>query len=146
VDVGLTIIRPDQERNMTRYCPEGDGAFDDTMDTCPECGSALADTPPAGKSALNGDDIVWLVTAPNEPEAQMWADTLRSAGIRVFVRAGGPGVGAWASAASFEHELLVHARDLGEARRLVRELLVAPVAASSRPRKAAPIVNPVRKG
>src|SRR5690606_17347242 len=33
-------------RTMTRYCPHGDGAFDDWVAQCPECGSSLVDTPP----------------------------------------------------------------------------------------------------
>lgn len=63
--------------------------------------------------------MVPLVTAPNEPEAQMWADSLRAQGIDVFVRPGGPGVGAWGSVASFEHALYVRHGDLITARRIV---------------------------
>lgn len=109
---------------MTRYCPADDGAFEDWVETCPECGRTLIDIEP---EALDDDGgtprIIWLATAPNEPEAQMWAETLRRQNIPVFVRPGGPGVGAWASVASFEHELFVRERDISAARKLSRSLL-----------------------
>lgn len=115
---------------MTRYCPANDGAFEDWVEICPECGRSLIDTDP--KHADEGEathQVVWLATAPNEPEAQMWAETLRRQDIPVFVRPGGPGVGAWASVASFEHELFVRDRDLLAARRLSRSLLSERAAA-----------------
>jgi hypothetical protein len=142
----LYIARSHPENLVPRYCPAGDGVFEDWVDSCPECGRPLQDDPPAPLDETGGDEIAWLVTAPNEPEAQMWAETIRAVGIPVFVRAGGPGVGAWASVSSFEHELLVHARHLVEARRIVRELLNAPPLGTSRARRSAPLVNPVRKG
>jgi hypothetical protein len=130
---------------MPRYCPAGDGSFDDWVDVCPECGRQLQDEPP-GESA-GTDEIVWLVTAPNEPEAQLWAEAIRATGIPVFVRAGGPGVGAWASVSSFEHDLLVRERDLIKARRIVRELIVNAGSRSLavRARRVAPVTNPVRR-
>jgi hypothetical protein len=132
---------------MPRYCPAGDGVFDDWVDDCPECGRPLADEPPNEGDPDLSDEIVWLITAPNEPEALMWADSIRATGVPVFVRAGGPGVGAWASVASFEHELLVRERDLIPARRIVRELLDPSAQASSqaRARRGAPATNPARK-
>lgn len=132
---------------MPRYCPAGDGVFDDWVEQCPECGRDLRDDPPQAVGQRDSDNIVWLITAPNEPEALMWADTIRAESIPVFVRAGGPGVGAWASASSFEHELLVRERDLVPARRIVRELLrTGPGAmASRRGRRASPVTNPARK-
>ncbi len=109
---------------MTKYCPEGDGAFDDEVTACPECGSLLVDDEQEQfDGGARSPRVVWLATAPNEPEAQMWAETLRREGIPVFVRPGGPGVGAWASVASFENELFVRGRDLAAARRLSRSLL-----------------------
>jgi hypothetical protein len=109
---------------VSRYCPAGDGIFEDWVQACPECGRALTEEPPDELGERqDAPRIVWLVTAPNEPEAQMWAETLRREGIPVFVRPGGPGVGAWASVASFEHELFVRERDLAAARRLSRSLL-----------------------
>ncbi len=130
---------------MPRYCPAGDGAFDDWVDTCPECGRGLQDDPVDEQALAESDEIVWLATAPNEPEAQMWASTVRGANIPVFVRAGGPGVGAWASASSFEHDLLVKERDLIRARSIVREMLATParVDARLRARRSAPVVNRV---
>lgn len=132
---------------MSRYCPAGDGVFDDELDLCPECGRELVDEPPLENDPTLGTTPVWLVTAPNEPEAQLWANTLRNAGIPVFVRAGGPGVGAWASVSSFEHDLLVRERDLVKARRIAKELLVTDGVADPelRVRRRAPVVRPVRK-
>lgn len=134
---------------MTRYCPEGDGGFDDWIDTCPECGRKLTATPPASKhGTAAGSNLVWLVTAPNEPEAQMWADTIKGQGIPVFVKAGGPGVGAWASASSFEHELFVRERDLFKARRLTRSMFSRAASPGRQiPRRtSAPRGRSVRKG
>ena len=68
------------------------------------------------------DPITYLATVPNEPLAQMWADVLRDAGIRTLVKAVGPGVGAWGSVATFEHELHVLRSQLSEAEDIVREL------------------------
>lgn len=132
---------------MPRYCPAGDGAFDDWVERCPECGRELQQNPVPVNGANESDDIVWLITAPNEPEALMWADSIRATGIPVFVRSGGPGVGAWASASAFEHDLLVRERDLVAARRIVRELLQpdSNVTSGRRSRRASPVTNPVRK-
>lgn len=133
---------------MPKYCPDGDGSFDDWVDVCPECGRALVATPPRDDRGGTGGALVWLATAPNEPEAQMWAETIRSNGVPVFVKAGGPGVGAWASASSFEHELFVRERDLFMARRLSRSLFSAATSLGREiPRRtSAPRVKPVRKG
>ena len=133
---------------MARYCPAGDGSFDDWVEACPECGRALVTTPPRDDTGANNDPLVWLATAPNEPEAQMWAETIRGNGVPVFVKAGGPGVGAWASASSFEHELFVRERDLFRARRISRSLFSTTVTLGrALPRRASvPQVRPVRKG
>lgn len=68
------------------------------------------------------DDIIWLATAPNEPIAQMWAADLRNEQIPVMLKPGGPGFGAWASAATFEHDIFVRRIDLDRARELLAEL------------------------
>ena len=68
---------------------------------------------------MTDDPIVFLATAPNEPLARMWADLLAGAGIRALVKVGGPGVGAWGSAATLEHELYVLQSRLTEARAIV---------------------------
>ncbi len=132
---------------MPMYCPAGDGVFDEWVERCPECGRDLQDQPAQSGGAGESDEIVWLITAPNEPEALMWADAIRATGVPVFVRAGGPGVGAWASVSSFEHDLLVRERDLLPARRIVRELLQPDSTALSgrRVRRIPPVTNPVRK-
>ncbi len=133
---------------MPKYCPAGDGSFDDWVELCPECGRDLAATPPHGDPGANNSPLVWLATAPNEPEAQMWAETIRGDGVPVFVKAGGPGVGAWASASSFEHELFVRERDLFKARRISRSLFSAAASPGRElPRRPlAPRVRPARKG
>ncbi|HYH11137.1 MAG TPA: DUF2007 domain-containing protein [Thermomicrobiales bacterium] len=112
---------------MTRYCPHGDGAFDDWVASCPECGSSLVDTPP------DPDDIALeaerstptlLVSAPNEIEANLIAGILRDEGIPVMLRPGGPGFGAWASVMSFEHGVYVREVDLALAREILDETVV----------------------
>ncbi|MBA2248160.1 MAG: hypothetical protein H0W23_08530 [Chloroflexia bacterium] len=133
---------------MAKYCPAGDGSFDEWVAACPECGRALVATPPRDDPKASDGPLVWLATAPNEPEAQMWAETIRGDGVPVFVKAGGPGVGAWASASSFEHELFVRERDLFKARRISRSLFSTAVTLGrALPRRAAtPQVRPARKG
>jgi hypothetical protein len=99
---------------MVRYCPGGDGAFEDWVARCPDCGRTLQDEPPpepteaAKLEPISGDDpIVFLTSAPNEPLAQLFADVLRQEGIRSLLRPADPGFGAWASVATFTHELYV---------------------------------------
>ena len=67
------------------------------------------------------DDIVFLMTAPNEPMARFWEDVLVGAGIPVLVRPGGPGAGGWGSVATFAHDLFVRQDDLLRAREIVAE-------------------------
>ncbi|MDP9365345.1 MAG: hypothetical protein M3Q10_14160 [Chloroflexota bacterium] len=68
------------------------------------------------------DPIVFLATAPNEPLARLWADVLAEAGIRSLVKPIGPGIGAWASAATLEHEIHVLRSRLPEARAVLEDL------------------------
>jgi len=70
---------------------------------------------------MSDDPVVLLTTAPNEPLAMMLAEALREAGIETLVKALGPGFGAWASAATFEHELYVLRSRLAEARAVIAE-------------------------
>jgi len=110
---------------MTKYCPQGDGAFDDWVASCPECGSTLTDTVPDDEFMRQPyDDAppVLFQTVPNEIEASMLSDILRDANIPVMVRAGGPGLGAWASAATFEHAIYVRNSDLERAREVISEI------------------------
>jgi len=133
---------------MSKYCPAGDGHYDDWIDTCPECGRLLMNEEPSERGAGGvSHRIVWLATAPNEPEAQMWAETLRRQDIPVFVRPGGPGVGAWASVASFEHDLFVRSQDLSAARRLSRSLLAntAPARRVVPRRRSTPVFRSTRR-
>lgn len=133
---------------MSKYCPAGDGEFDEWVEACPECGRLLVNQKPDNIEASEPRHrIVWLATAPNEPEAQMWAETLRRQNIPVFVRPGGPGVGAWASVASFEHELFVRSGDLPTARRLSRSLLAdtAPARRVVPRRRSAPTSRNARR-
>jgi ABC-type sulfate transport system substrate-binding protein len=67
------------------------------------------------------DDIVFLMTAPNEPMARFWEDVLVDAGIPVLVKPGGPGAGGWGSVATFEHDLYVRRDDLDQALEIVAE-------------------------
>lgn len=70
-------------------------------------------------------EIVLLVTAPNEPLGRMWVEVLRTEGIRVLLRAEGPGMGAWGSEAMFPHQLYVQASDLDRAQTVLDELAIA---------------------
>ena len=96
---------------MTLYCPAGHGPFEDWADRCPECGDALVGREP----------IVLLTTAPNEPIAQMWLETLSDAGIRATAKALGPGFGGWGTSVPLEHALYVLAPDVERARRIIAE-------------------------
>jgi hypothetical protein len=68
------------------------------------------------------DPVVYLTTLPNEPLARMWAETLRRNGIEVMVKPLGPGLGAWGSSFSFEHELHVLKSQLRPALLLIQDL------------------------
>ena len=68
------------------------------------------------------DPIVYLATVGNEPLARMWAEVLEDEGIRAMVKPLGPGMGAWASAATFEHELYVLRSHLARAQAIVRQI------------------------
>lgn len=89
------------------------------------------------------DEIVLLTTASSEVEAGMWNQELMAAGIRTLVRPGGPGAGAWASSATFEHYIYVRADQLDEAREVLGAALpdTTPL---PRARRAAPLTNPAR--
>lgn len=65
------------------------------------------------------DDVVFLMSVPNEPMALYWQDVLREAGIPVLVRAAGPGFGGWGSAALLSHDLSVRRENLARAREIV---------------------------
>lgn len=93
-------------------------------------------------SADNAADIVYLATAPSEVEGMMWADAIRDAGISVLLRPGGPGAGAWASAATFEHVLSVREQDFTAAREILDRFLDGGgVSSDARARRSAPRVR-----
>ena len=87
-------------------------------------------------------DIVLLAVAQSEVEGMMLADTVRSAGINVLMKAGGPGMGAWASAATFEHRLYVRKDRLAEAQAVLESAAGGQHAVGARGRRKAPRVNP----
>ncbi|HEY7033623.1 MAG TPA: hypothetical protein VH482_19960 [Thermomicrobiales bacterium] len=74
------------------------------------------------QEARRDDPVVYLATVPNEPLAQMWAETLRRNGIEVMVKPLGPGLGAWGSAFTFEHELHVLKSQLPQALLVIQDL------------------------
>ena len=74
------------------------------------------------QSAVDDEPIVYAATAPNEPIARLWADVLGDEGIRAMLKAAGPGIGAWASAATLEHELHVLRPDVERARQIIQDL------------------------
>lgn len=112
---------------MVKYCPGGDGPFEDWVDRCPECGRRLqADPPPdpkqtRGAPRANGK-VVYLTTIPNEPLALLSADVLRQEGIETMIRPGGGGFGAWGSVATFAHELYVVDSERERALEILRSL------------------------
>ena len=108
---------------MIRYCRSGHGAYEDWVERCPECGRTLGDTPPTQPANPPADDpIVPLTTAPNEPLALLLSQVLLDEGIRTVVKPRGPGYGAWASVATFEHDLFVLASQHARAQAIVSEL------------------------
>ena len=86
-------------------------------------------------------DIVLLTVAQSEVEGMMLADTVRSAGIQVLIKAGGPGMGAWASTATFEHRLYVRADRLEEARALINASDSGQASSGARGRRKVPHTN-----
>ena len=94
-------------------------------------------------SSRNESDIVHLATAPSEIEGMMWRDAIQAEGISVMLQPGGPGAGAWASSATFEHALYVREEDFDEAREVLQRFMDGADAGSSvvRARRAAPQVR-----
>lgn len=90
------------------------------------------------------DDIVLLGVAGSEVEAGMWNQSLQAEGVRTLIRPGGPGAGAWASAATFEHQVFVRADQLELARKVLDGAMNvgAPL---PRSRRAAPVVHRASK-
>jgi hypothetical protein len=68
------------------------------------------------------EPLVYVATVANEPLAQMWIETLGSAGIRAMAKPLGPGFGAWASVSTFEHELYVLESQLDAALAVIRDV------------------------
>lgn len=91
----------------------------------------------------NGNDIVHLATAPSEVEGMMWRDAIQAEGISVMLRPGGPGAGAWASSATFEHALYVRDADFDDAREILERFIAEGEArpSAARARRAAPAVR-----
>ena len=89
------------------------------------------------------DEIVLLGTAGSEVEAGMWNQVLQSEGIKALIRPGGPGAGAWASSASFDHQIFVRADQL-EAAQLALEGALEGGRPLPRVRRSAPVVNRAR--
>lgn len=88
----------------------------------------------------NDSDIVLLLNVGSEVEAMMLANMLRDEDIQVLVRSSGPGAGAWASAATFDHSLFVRADELDRA-----QAVIGTDNAPPRVRTSAPTVNRVRR-
>lgn len=93
------------------------------------------------QSGQEAAEIRHVATAGSEVEGVMWADALRNEGIAVLLRPGGPGAGAWASSATFEHALYVRERDLKAAREILAEFITDPPP-PTRGRQRAPRVRP----
>ncbi|MGH2558335.1 MAG: hypothetical protein ACRDJH_04655 [Thermomicrobiales bacterium] len=111
---------------MVRYCPTGDGAFEDWVVDCPDCGQPLVDEPPAEDEPVRlrveetgSGPVVYLATAPNEMIAGMWVEALQQEGIRAMIRPLGPGFGGWASSYNLEHTISVLESRLAEARDVI---------------------------
>lgn len=94
-------------------------------------------------SDQRNEEIVHLATAPSEVEGLMWANAIRAEGISVMLRPGGPGAGAWASSATFEHALYVREADFPKAKELLERFMGESEYARSdvRARRAAPTVR-----
>lgn len=90
------------------------------------------------------NDVVFLAMASSEVEALLWKESLEDAGVSVLIRAGGPGPGAWASSASFEHNVFVRRDQLALAQNVLQQD-AGVISIGARARKQAPGLNPVVK-
>lgn len=92
---------------------------------------------------MHDEQIVQVATASSEVEGMMWASALRDQGIMVMLKPGGPGAGAWASSATFEHALYVREEDYDRALEIVEQFTddVAPAPSRARARREAPVVR-----
>ncbi len=99
------------------WCPNGDGAFEESAVRCPRCGARLVE-----RMVLRTgeeDTPVAVGVAPNEAIAGLWKSILESEEIATMIRPMGPGFGAWGSVATFEHEVLVRRADAERAREIL---------------------------
>jgi len=80
-----------------RYCPKCRAEFQDWVQVCPDCGTALVDSPPSPppshpppepkrKGKQPRDPLVLVATAPNEPVAMMWKGVLENEGIASVIK------------------------------------------------------------
>lgn len=86
------------------------------------------------------DEIVLVGIAGSEVEAGMWNQALKAAGVKALVRPGGPGAGAWASSATFDHQVFVRSDQLEKAQNVLQGYL-GDDQPLPRARRAAPRVN-----
>lgn len=70
------------------YCPKCNDEFEDWVQVCPDCRTALVDklpkqppSKPRPKAKAGKDPLIHIATAPNEPLAMMWAEILENEGI-----------------------------------------------------------------
>lgn len=102
--------------------------------------STRVDYPGKRLAVSDAGEIVLLGVAGSEVEAGMWNEALKAAGVKALIRPGGPGAGAWASAATFDHQVFVR-QDQLELAQSVLEGALEDGRPLPRARKAAPRVN-----
>ena len=71
------------------YCPVCRDEFQEWVEVCPDCNVALVrELPDMPERKETDEPLVHIVTAPNEPLANMWAGILENEGIHSLVKSG----------------------------------------------------------
>jgi len=100
------------------YCPFCRVAYPDGTTRCPDCQVPLADHLPPPEP-----EPITVATFLNQPEAEMWAELLRRAGIPCLVAAAVPGASTGGYYSAFvPHHIRVRAADVERARALLPPL------------------------
>jgi hypothetical protein len=127
------------------FCPRCRDEFQDWAKTCPDCRVALVAELPLepAKSAKTEDEPILLASAPNEPEARMWAGILEDKGIPAMVRTyssemfrGFPPTGIPIQPSNLQFDVYVMQSDIERAREILGNTSRAE-ASTDRPQRRA---------
>lgn len=104
-------------------CPHCGGVYPAGQGYCPFCGEDEPESAASDESAeAVGQTIeVTIATFPAQPQAEMWAEVLRNAGIPSVLVPLNPGAGGWGTSLWGPYALRIRAVDVDHARQILPE-------------------------